>query len=186
MVPININSLLQRKADINATGDNMNFPAARTNTFRRVSGAGYLGGGVGVGLAVGVGDLLFCVKTTPAGTYAEVGDNWNHYSHIIAQGPPGIQGPPGSTAIDGVINAVGNNTNFPASNVSKWYKVIGAGWLGGPIGEGEYVDVGDMLFCNNTTVAGTKAEVGLNWNLWRSISTELATLDSNGEVVLRS
>jgi hypothetical protein len=60
-------------------------------------------------------------------------------------------------------------TNFPAATKGDIRKVTSAGWLGGAAGVGEYVNVGDMLFCVTSTVAGTKAAVynppGQYWSI---------------------
>lgn len=106
MIPTDLSKVLKRKADISATGDATNFPAGTKNTFRKISGAGVLGGG----LTVAVGDIILCHTASAAGTYAAVGANWTHI-------------PNGSNVAvsDVAYNATtwDNNTDAPTKNAIR-------------------------------------------------------------------
>lgn len=62
----------------------------------------------------------------------------------------------------GVINCVAN-PNFPAASVGNTYRVSVAGKVGGA--SGTNVEVGDLLICTTDTIAGTLADVGVNWTI---------------------
>lgn len=62
----------------------------------------------------------------------------------------------------GVINCAGN-PDFPAASVGNTYRVSVAGKVGGA--SGTNVEVGDLLLCTTDTIAGTLADVGVNWTI---------------------
>jgi hypothetical protein len=70
--------------DFPVTSGATDFPAASKKSWLCVTSAGWLGGAAGVGMYVNVGDLLYCNADTVAGTFAEVGDYWNHYRHMVS------------------------------------------------------------------------------------------------------
>lgn len=55
------------------------------------------------------------------------------------------------------------NPNYPAATIGDIYRVSVAGKIGGA--SGYKVSVGDMIVCFTTSVAGTQAAVGANWNI---------------------
>lgn len=65
-----------------------------------------------------------------------------------------------------VLNIVGDidcnaNPNYPAATKGESYRVSVAGKVGGS--SGDVVQVGDLIQCLTSTIAGTKAQVGTNW-----------------------
>ena len=62
----------------------------------------------------------------------------------------------------GVINCAAN-PDFPAASVGHTYRVSVAGKIGGA--SGTNVEVGDLLICTTDTIAGTLADVGVNWTI---------------------
>lgn len=58
------------------------------------------------------------------------------------------------------------NPNYPAASAGDVRIVSVAGKIGG--GSGITVEVGDMLVCNTTAIAGTHAAVGSSWNIIQS------------------
>ena len=70
-------------------------------------------------------------------------------------------------------------TNFPSANVGDRLKITSAGWLGGVAGVGVYVGIGDVLYCNTTTISGTYAQVNTKWGRIPAMGNELITKDSD-------
>lgn len=116
---------------------------------------------VGVKTALGISGITDSVSTTSSTTAASATAVKSAYDHGF-----GLQ-------VTGTVSASGNATNFPAATVGDVYQVSTPGWLGGTIGVGEYVNIGDLLICTATTSAGTKAEVynppGQYWNIQKAM-----------------
>lgn len=62
----------------------------------------------------------------------------------------------------GIIDC-STNPNYPAATLGWTYKVSVSGKIGGA--SGINVELGDMILCSTTTVAGDQATVGMNWNI---------------------
>ena len=77
------------------------------------------------------------------------------------------------------------NPNYPAATSGDIYIVSVAGKVGG--GSGDAVEVGDMLVCKTTGVAGTKAAVGANWDIvqagYKSTSTDGTFGDNSDDLI---
>ena len=64
--------------------------------------------------------------------------------------------------LKGGIDATAN-PNYPAATIGDSYRVTVAGRIGGA--SGKVVSVGDMVVCFTTSITGSEAAVGANWNV---------------------
>ena len=62
----------------------------------------------------------------------------------------------------GTINA-NPNINYPGANAGDVYVISDAGLIGGA--SGIAVEIGDMIICKTTSIAGNQAAVGASWNV---------------------
>lgn len=72
-----------------------------------------------------------------------------------------------------------SNPNYPASNAGVKYVVTGAGLVGG--NSGVTVNIGDVIFCRQTTVSGDHATVGANFFILES-NRDAATQTTAGVI----
>lgn len=119
-----------------------NFPEAAAGQVWYASSGGTIGA-----KPIVFGDIIYCIASSPGGTYLEV---WDHFTIL----------PRNSLRRGGQINATGD-PNFPEALQGQYFHIFGGD---GNLGGGMPVVVGDIVFATDDVVTGDFATVGVSWS----------------------